>query len=329
MAEDASGPAAGRTRPAVSVIVPVYNLEGLLSRCLDSLLQQSFTEWEAVCVDDGSTDASGSLLDSYAARDSRFRVFHRANEGVNFARQFALGECRGDWIASVDGDDWVESDFLLHLYEGACRGGRCDMVWTDYYRHESGGVRYMKQDVAEDAKALQCALIREDIWATMWCRLYSRAFIEEHKIGFPVEERIVIAEDTCFNLAFLSFFPKVRYLNVADYHYVIRDGSSVWSKVTPERTRSMMNVIELYGRYCIDAEVEALVGRRRAVAKFEAYDAETLSDAFFYSMYPEIRDIRCIDVFWWHKVLFYIAVRGWRGAVLRFLRLVRRLRLKA
>lgn len=95
------------TNPAFSVVVPVYNCAKYLKPCLDSLERQTFADWEAVCVDDGSTDGSGAVLDDYAARDGRFRVIHQVNGGVGAARNAALKAVRGDWIVFLDGDDML------------------------------------------------------------------------------------------------------------------------------------------------------------------------------------------------------------------------------
>lgn len=98
--------------PYFSIIIPVYNVAPYLRECLDSVLAQTFTDWEAICVDDGSTDGSGAILDEYAAKDKRFRVIHQANAGVSAARNRALEEIKGDWVGFLDADD-VWSPLLL------------------------------------------------------------------------------------------------------------------------------------------------------------------------------------------------------------------------
>lgn len=105
--------------PKISVIVPVYNTARYLARCLDSIAAQTFTDWECICVDDGSTDESGAMLDAYARRDARFRVIHQENGGVSRARNAGLDAARGEWIAFVDSDDWVEPEMLEILYNAA------------------------------------------------------------------------------------------------------------------------------------------------------------------------------------------------------------------
>ncbi len=96
--------------PKISVIVPVYNVEKYLSRCIDSILAQTFTDFELLLIDDGSPDSSGKICDEYAKKDGRIRVFHKPNGGVSSARNLGLDYARGEWIAFVDSDDWIHED---------------------------------------------------------------------------------------------------------------------------------------------------------------------------------------------------------------------------
>ena len=98
--------------PKISVIVPVYNTEKYLHRCIDSILAQTFTDFELLLIDDGSKDNSGAICDEYAAKDSRVRVFHKENGGVSSARNLGLDNVRGEWVTFVDSDDWVEKEYI-------------------------------------------------------------------------------------------------------------------------------------------------------------------------------------------------------------------------
>ena len=94
--------------PKISVIVPVYNTEKYLHRCIDSVLAQTFTDWELLLIDDGSKDTSGSICDKYAAKDKRIRVFHKENGGVSSARNLGRDYAQGEWVTFVDSDDYIE-----------------------------------------------------------------------------------------------------------------------------------------------------------------------------------------------------------------------------
>ena len=121
--------------PAVSIIVPVYNTERFLNRCIDSVLAQTYSDWELLLVDDGSTDSSGSICDEYATQDSRIRVFHKENGGVSSARNLGLDYARGEWITFVDSDDYIAPDMIEKLYETQKRNNAditvCGYRWVD------------------------------------------------------------------------------------------------------------------------------------------------------------------------------------------------------
>ena len=101
--------------PAISIIIPVYNAENYLRRCIDSVLSQSFTDFELILVDDGSKDKSPQICDEYASQDTRVRVIHKANGGVSAARNDGLDIAKGEYITFIDSDDWVERDYLSTL----------------------------------------------------------------------------------------------------------------------------------------------------------------------------------------------------------------------
>ena len=103
--------------PKITVIVPVYNTEKYLRRCVDSILAQTFTDFELLLVNDGSTDGSGAICDEYAQKDSRVRVFHKENGGVSSARNIGIDNAQGDWITFIDSDDRIEQRHLYLLYE--------------------------------------------------------------------------------------------------------------------------------------------------------------------------------------------------------------------
>ena len=101
--------------PQISVIVPVYNVEPYLRQCVDSILNQTFTDFELLLVDDGSTDRSGAICDEYASLDARVKVFHTTNRGVSAARNLGIDKASAEWITFVDSDDWVEKSYLANF----------------------------------------------------------------------------------------------------------------------------------------------------------------------------------------------------------------------
>ena len=120
------------TNPKISIIVPVYKAENYLHRCVDSILTQTFSDFEVLLIDDGSPDKSGYICDEYARKDSRVRVFHKENGGVSSARQCGIDNAYGEYTIHADPDDWVEPTMLEELYAKAMDED-ADMVICDYY----------------------------------------------------------------------------------------------------------------------------------------------------------------------------------------------------
>ena len=120
----------------ISIIVPVYNVESYLRKCLDSILAQTYRDLEILVVDDGSTDGSGAICDEYAGKDDRIKVFHTENKGLSCARNLGLDSANGDWIGFVDSDDWIELDMYEVLLRKAEKTG-ADVVECGVYEEHS------------------------------------------------------------------------------------------------------------------------------------------------------------------------------------------------
>ena len=139
--------------PSFSVIIPVYNCTPWLRECLDSVSTQTFQDWECICVDDGSADESGAILDEYALRDPRFRVFHQENSGASAARNAGLDKARGDFFLFVDGDDAIVPDSLACFQQALETTGTDALLCypedqflsIDRYREEPPGVRILSR----------------------------------------------------------------------------------------------------------------------------------------------------------------------------------------
>ena len=130
--------------PVISIIVAVYKAESCLRRCVDSLLAQTFQDYEILLVDDGSPDRSGEICDEYARKDNRVRVFHKENGGVASARQCGMNNARGEYVIHADPDDWVEPNMLEELY-GKAKEENANMIICDVWRDTSKKSTYVKQ----------------------------------------------------------------------------------------------------------------------------------------------------------------------------------------
>ena len=137
--------------PVVSVVIPVYKADKYLRRCLDSLIAQTFTDWQAICIDDGSPDRSPAILDEYAARDSRFKVIHKANAGVSAARNDGIENADGEFILFLDADDWIDGEYYQAMVTVA-RDSGADMVVSGFVSDNkyTKPIRYKKSYVYEE-----------------------------------------------------------------------------------------------------------------------------------------------------------------------------------
>jgi glycosyltransferase involved in cell wall biosynthesis len=133
-------------KPKISIICPVYNAETYLHRCIDSVLCQTFTDFELLLIDDGSTDDSLKISNGYAERDSRIRVFHKENGGVASARQMGVDCMSGEYSIHLDPDDWVDSDMLKSMYNAIIQSGS-EMLICDYFVEWQSSTEYRKQKI--------------------------------------------------------------------------------------------------------------------------------------------------------------------------------------
>ena len=209
--------------PKISVIMPVYNAEETVSRMIDTIIAQTFIEWELICIDDGSKDFSGVILDEYAKRDERIRVIHKVNEGVSAARQDGLNAARGEYIIHADADDWVESTMLEEMYEKITKEDR-DVLICDFYIDQGNTHIYKKQ---EPTKCFSSNILH-DLFAhmhgSMCNKLVKRSCVEKYKVTFP--QAINHCEDFLFWVQlFKNGDVKVSYIDRAYYHYCESDKS--------------------------------------------------------------------------------------------------------
>ena len=209
----------------ISVIVPVYNVEGFLHRCVDSILNQTFTRFELILIDDGSVDASASICDSYKY-DERVRVIHQHNQGVSKARNIGLKYANGEYITFVDGDDYLETDALDILYTYA--GNGYDLVCGSFRRVSSTNCLYEKKlerlSVSSSQLAWLCYGMNFDVILGGVCgKLYRNQIIRDNNISFP--EAISLSEDNIFNICYYELIEKAILLDSVIYNYFYNEKS--------------------------------------------------------------------------------------------------------
>lgn len=209
--------------PAVSIIVPVYNVENYLSRCLDSILSQTFVDYEVLLIDDGSTDCSRFICDEYAVRDNRIKVFHKKNGGVASARQLGLDNCCGEYVIHVDSDDWIEPTMLEELYVVA-KKSNVDIVICDYYVNANLKQNYVRQKPLSLLPVEVLHSIFQNLHGSLWNKLVKKSCFERYKIHFL--DGVDYCEDVLIWVQLLQHSDiKIEYIQKAFYHYYMNKDS--------------------------------------------------------------------------------------------------------
>ena len=194
----------------ISIIIPVYNVELYLERCLKSVLKQTYSNWECLIIDDGSTDESGKLCDILASEDDRITAYHKDNEGLGLTRNYGIERATGDYICFVDSDDFLADEALDILVDDMVKE-KCDLAIGKFYYLDKVVVLPLLKGKYE-GKSIEYEIISRmvggrpgtnDQLTTSACgKLYKREIIEEHNLRFP-SERKLIWEDLAFNVDYL------------------------------------------------------------------------------------------------------------------------------
>lgn len=253
--------------PCVTIIVPIYNAEATLRRCVESVLNQEFSDFELILADDGSTDGSGAICDRFAQADGRVRVVHKENSGVSDTRNQAMDRAEGEYLQFLDADDWITPN-ATKLLAQAAREHQCDMVISDFYRVVDGRVS-PKGDIDEGGP-----LTREEFAAHMmenpadfyygvlWNKLYRRDIIREHRLRMDPD--ISWCEDFLFNLEYIRHASRFFALQVPIYYYVKTKGSLASQGLSISKTvRTKLMLFEYYNQFYKTVLDEAEYEKRR------------------------------------------------------------------
>lgn len=230
----------------ISVIIPVYNVERFLRKCLDSVINQTYKDLEIIVVDDGSPDNCGVIIDEYAEADSRIKVIHKPNGGLSAARNDALKIATGDWIAFVDSDDWCELDMYENVV-GVAEKENVDIVifnpFRNYDNREEVLQAFPYEFITEDndfIHGLQLSALSKQLtplstrWSQgfPWDKLFKRNLIYDNNLTF--DEQVRANEDVIFDIRAFQFAKKVAYVNKTLYHYRYNP-NSIGTKYSPDR----------------------------------------------------------------------------------------------
>lgn len=237
----------------ISIIVPIYNIAEYLPQCIESLLHQSFSDLEIILVDDGSTDGSFAICEHYRSQDTRIVVLHKKNGGLVSARKAGIKAARGQYIAYVDGDDWIEPDMYEQMYQKLIQEN-VDVVMCGRYEDTGRTRKAVFHGIDEgryEKKALQKvvypkmiaggAFFEWGIFPGLWDKLYRRECIECFQLA--VDERITMGEDAACVYPCLLNVNSIYVMKQCLYHYRQSSMSMVKKVLTPEREQKQFHIL--------------------------------------------------------------------------------------
>ena len=232
--------------PVVSIIVPVYNAEKTIGRCIDSILNQTYKEFELLLLDDGSTDSSGEICDTYARKDDRVHVIHKENSGVSDTRNQGIAMARGEYLQFLDSDDWITPD-ATGLFVRTATEHQCDMVIARFYRVIG---EHVSQKGAIDEDGLMDRITYANkmmqkpadfYYGVLWNKFYRRSIIEKHQM--KMDSSISWCEDFMFNLEYIRHARTIYAMKVPVYYYVKTKGSLVSQGMSMKKTIQMKRTV--------------------------------------------------------------------------------------
>lgn len=275
------------SQPKISVIVPVYKTEGLLDRCVESIVGQTYKNLEIILVDDGSPDNCPAMCDEWAEKDSRIRVIHKENGGVSSARNAALDIATGDYIGFVDSDDWIEPEMYSSLIQKMSESGK-NIALCSYYAVEISGERYecrcvVDKEVLDKDDYFRFIVLGGD-GGYIWNRLYDADILKEVRF----DEDIWYSEDLLFNFKTAQKSNGAAILDKIEYNYVQkRIKEQAW--VMNDHSFDSMTAFEIMLSYKdIPEDVYDCCLRGYAAAAFTLLSGVLTNEKYFYK-YDDIR----------------------------------------
>lgn len=217
----------------ISIIVPVYNVEAYLPRCIESLLSQTFNNIEIILINDGSTDSSAIICDQYQQLDKRIRVTHQSNQGVSYARNVGIEQAVGEYLSFVDSDDWVSPNYIELLLKAITQQQDIDVAFCEYYTVRDGKPVIhccnSEDNIYDHITGVHMLCQDKEINNYVWGKLYKKELFAS--IRFP-EER-AMCEDMAILYKVFYLARKIYHIQAPAYYYLVRTDSSINSRWTP------------------------------------------------------------------------------------------------
>lgn len=219
-------------KPIISIITAVFNVEKYINKCINSILNQTFTNFELLLIDDGSEDQSGIICDHYALKDNRIRVFHKKNGGVASARKLGTEMAQGLFSIHIDPDDWIDNNMLEEMYNQII-AEKADLLIADYYVETPDKTIYInKKPNSLSSKDLLSDLLKGTFFGGLCHKLVRHSIYQKYKIQYY--EGINYCEDFLIWAQLLQHSLNTTYLNKAYYHYYVGNSNSISRNYTIE-----------------------------------------------------------------------------------------------
>lgn len=233
-------------QPLISVIVPCYNVEEYLPKCVESILNQTYRNLEILLVDDGSPDRSGEICDEYAVKDTRIKVIHKENGGLSDARNVALDVMKGEYVTFIDSDDYVALDYVESMCKQAQESGAEIVVtnWTIFYEGKEPTANHkfkIKKKIFTQEEALVTMFYQKDFDTAAWSKLYKSTLFEYQR--FP---KGLISEDLATVYLLMMNCEKISWNNYPCYYYMLRPTSIEGVGFNPPKYESYLKIINQF-----------------------------------------------------------------------------------
>lgn len=272
----------------ISIIVPVYNKEKYLEKCIESIAGQTYKNLEIILVDDGSCDMSPDICDKWAANDERIIVIHKKNGGLSSARNAGLDICSGDYVMFVDSDDWIDADTAEELYSAAI-SSNCKVVSSGFYYEYNDGstVQSNPKSLEIHGKDVLYNYLIDNIRPEVCSKMYLRSLI----FDFRFDESIFYAEDLYYNYYVMKKTDSFYQINKCKYHYCIDAYQSITSHfITDARANYWKMFVEFYNDCIEDEKLSKAAVWRFTFGTFGVLSRVILTPEFCDKYFNEIAD---------------------------------------
>lgn len=279
----------------ISIVVPVYKAEQYIKKCIDSIIVQTYTKWELLLVDDGSPDNSGIICDEYAAKDSRIKVFHKANGGVSSARNCGIEKAVGDFLCFIDSDDYVSKTFLYDFY---FENFNIDLYVQGYKIVKKNQIlkihRFEKRE--QEVVSFVPFFIEaesQNIINSPVCKLFNTLIIKKNKIRFDINTSY--GEDHIFVLTYLFFTRNIYISKACSYYYIYHDNESLTRRNVPyeELVYYTKRIFELQNLLC-KSQVKVIDDRISSVINIRLYSNILRTINYLFSANKHLKDYEIV-----------------------------------